>query len=179
MVVSVQRVQLSNYAASGAEERDALADQVGALRRALVPELLLQVVRGSVGLDLSLVQVATLYLLDGGARPTLRELAERIDRSESASSRLVDQLVGHGLVDRSEDARDRRVRRLDLTARGREVLRGIERTRASAQLELVAHLAPDERRIVTEAMALLATAARRQHDGRADNGQAGAAGGAA
>ncbi|HEY2204951.1 MAG TPA: MarR family transcriptional regulator [Pseudonocardia sp.] len=148
-----------------ADEEAELAEHIGAFRRAALPGLLLQVARGFDGVDLSVVQVATLYLLESGRSPTVRMLAERIDRSVSATSRLVDQLVVGGLVDRREDPADRRARRLGLTGRGHDVLRRFERTRANAQLALTAHLTRDEQRTVAEAMALLAKAARSHTDG--------------
>ena len=135
------------------DAEDGLAAHIGAFRRAALPGLLLQVAHGFGGLDLSLVQVATLYLLAAGESPTVRMLAERIARSVSATSRLVEQLVV-----------DPRAKRLALTGRGHDVLSQFERTRAGAQLALTAHLTEDEQRRVAEGMALLAQAARRHSD---------------
>jgi DNA-binding MarR family transcriptional regulator len=149
-------------------ETERLADQISEFRRAALPGLLMQLAGGFAGLDLSLAQVATLYLLaaadDLGKPPTMRDMAERIGRSVSATSRLIDRLVGAELVDRSEDSADRRAKRLTLTDRGRESLREFERTRARAQLDLAHYLSIDEQRTVADAMALLALAARRHRD---------------
>ncbi|HEY1969664.1 MAG TPA: MarR family transcriptional regulator [Pseudonocardia sp.] len=149
-------------------EADRLATQIGEFRRVALPGLLLQLTGGFAGMDLSLTQVATLYLLavdaeHGNAR-TVRELAERIGRSVSATSRLVDQLVGAGLVDRREDPTDRRAKRLTLTEQGHRTLHNFERTRARAQLDVTRHLSSAEQRQIAEAMALLAQAARRLRD---------------
>ncbi|SNS67079.1 DNA-binding transcriptional regulator, MarR family [Streptosporangium subroseum] len=143
-------------------ERDRLADDIGDFRRALIPGFLLHLLRGFEGDEPSVIQIATLYVLDHPSAPTLRELAERIDRSVSATSRLVDQLVRRGLVDRHEDPDDRRARRIALTKRGTGFLREFERARADAQLEVMAHLTAEERELVTRAMALLGEASRRR-----------------
>ena len=143
-------------------ERDRLADDIGDFRRAMIPGFLLHLLRGFEGDEPSLIQIATLYVLDRPSAPTLRELAERIDRSVSATSRLVDQLVRRGLTDRHEDPDDRRARRIALTKRGTDFLREFERARADAQLEVMAHLTAEERELVTRAMALLGEASRRR-----------------
>lgn len=153
-------------------EPDRLAEQIGEFRRAMLPGLFGQLSRGFGGLDLSLMQVAALYELDGDTSPTVRMLADRIGRSVSATSRLVDQLVVAGLVDRNEDLADRRSKRLGLTEHGRQLLRDFERTRASAQLEVARCLTTDEQRRVADSMALLAEGARR-HRNDARNTQRG------
>ncbi|WP_329091403.1 MarR family winged helix-turn-helix transcriptional regulator [Streptosporangium sp. NBC_01469] len=143
-------------------ERDRMADDIGDLRRALIPGLLLHLLSGFEGDEPSMIQIATLYTLDTPAAPTLRELAGRVGRSVSATSRLVDQLVRRGLADRREDPGDRRVRRIALTPAGTDFLRTFERVRADAQLEVMAHLTAEERELVIRAMALLGEASRRR-----------------
>ncbi|GAA2860606.1 hypothetical protein GCM10010517_19250 [Streptosporangium fragile] len=146
----------------GSAERDRLAGDIGDFRRALMPGLLLQLLRGFEGEEPSVIQIAALYVLDGPAAPTLRELAERIERSVSATSRLIDRLVRRGLVDRLADPGDRRVRRVALTPAGTGFLRSFERARADAQLGVMAHLTAEERELVIRAMALLGEASRRR-----------------
>src|SRR4029079_5484993 len=52
----------------------------------------------------------------------LKELAEKLGTSTPAMSRAVDDLVKKGLVTRVEDPDDRRARRIELTAKGRQVV---------------------------------------------------------
>lgn len=147
-------------------ERDRLARDISDFRRVLIPDLVLRLLDGFEVADLSMVQIATLYVLDDGAAPTLRQLAERIGRSVSATSRLVDQLVRRDFVDRREDPGDRRVRRIALAERGATLLRQAERTRADAQLRLMSHLTVEERALVSRAMVLLGETARRHSNVR-------------
>ncbi|PSK96258.1 DNA-binding MarR family transcriptional regulator [Murinocardiopsis flavida] len=142
-----------------------LAGDIGDVRRALMPDFALEALRGLEHNEPSMIQVATLYLLDRSGAPTQRELAERIGRSVSATSRLIDQLVRRGLVARRDDPEDRRARRIVLTETGTAFLRRFERLRAEAQLSLVNDLTADERRLVARAMELLGESARRRsHD---------------
>ena len=145
---------------------DRLAEDIGLFRRAMIPEFLIGMLRQMGDSEPNLPQMATLYVLDGGATPTVGELADELGRSMSVTSRLIDQLVQRGWVDRAEDLADRRAKRLEITSRGREFLRRFEGVRAQAQREVMAYLTDEEQRRVSEAMALLAEASRRRLDER-------------
>src|SRR5205085_2623847 len=81
--------------------------------------------------------------------------------SLSVTSRLLDQLVAHGWVCRREDERDRRVKRVSVSERGRSFVDALEQKRVETQLVVMAYLSPEERVVVAQAMQLLADAARR------------------
>jgi DNA-binding MarR family transcriptional regulator len=147
---------------------DQLAEDIGQFRRAIIPEFLVGMLRRMGGDEPNLPLVATLYVLDVGDTPTVGELAERLGRSTSVTSRLVDHMVKRGWVDRAEDIEDRRAKRVQITPKGRSFLRGFEGVRAEAQREVMAHLTADEQRHVSEAMALLAEASRRRLDEQRD-----------
>jgi DNA-binding MarR family transcriptional regulator len=81
--------------------------------------------------DVSLKEYDVLYALskvDGPVR--LTDLHRRVLLSQPALSRMVDRLVERGLVERCDDAGDRRVVRLTLTASGREAQRTVGRAHA-------------------------------------------------
>jgi DNA-binding MarR family transcriptional regulator len=142
---------------------DRLADDIGQARRAMIPDFLVGMLRRT-GEELNLPQMASLYILDVGDTPTVGELAERLGRSTSVTSRLVEQMVTRGWVERAEDAEDRRAKRVHITDTGRAFLRGFESVRADAQREVMAYLTEAEQQHVSEAMALLAKASRRRLD---------------
>jgi DNA-binding MarR family transcriptional regulator len=145
------------------DERERLAASFGDMRRALIPAFLLDMLGAVEGGDeLSLTQLATLYVLDSGEAVSLGTLAERVGRSVSATSRLVDSLVRRGLVERQEHPTDRRVRRVAIGKDGEALLRRLERTRADAQLQIMKRLDPADRALVGRAMALLGDAARQE-----------------
>jgi DNA-binding MarR family transcriptional regulator len=152
------------------DERDRLAASFGDMRRAMIPTFLLDLLRALEGGDqpaeLSLAQLATLYLLDGGPPVTLGALADRVGRSVSATSRLVDGLARRDLLERREHPTDRRARLLALSSEGDALLRRLERTRADAQLSIMNGLSADERDLVDRAMALLGSASRAARSAR-------------
>ncbi|MFI6575898.1 MarR family transcriptional regulator [Nocardiopsis sp. NPDC050513] len=143
-------------------DHERLMRVLGEMRRDLLPTTL----RVSEDDDLRIVHLALLQVLQRRDGPTVKELAALIGRSESRTSRLVDQLVRRALVERREDADDRRVRRVRISDDGHAVLRRIDAVRAGTQLELLDHLDDDERAAVLHAMELFAKAARRFRDER-------------
>src|SRR4029077_14908848 len=72
---------------------------------------------------LGFTQLAALYVLADSGTMTIGDLAEVINRSPSATSRLVDGLVRRRLVERRVEEEDRRQRTLQLTPRGAAPLR--------------------------------------------------------
>ena len=81
--------------------------------------------------EVSMKEYDVLYALtkaDGPVR--LTDLHRRVLLSQPALSRMVDRLVERGLVERREDAGDRRVVRLALTDAGRTCQREVGRAHA-------------------------------------------------
>jgi DNA-binding MarR family transcriptional regulator len=128
-----------------------------AMGRALWRELVIGFAYQLGDLHLGFTQLAALYVLADGATTTIGELAESIGRSPSATSRLVDGLVRRRLVERREEAEDRRQRTLHLTQRGQALLRVVDRARADQFLTAVRPLPTPERAIVAMGVAALAT----------------------
>ena len=143
-------------------EPDALHDSLVQLRHAVLRDGFLGAVRTMDDFELSVAQMATLMLLDAERGGTVGGLANDLGRSMSAASRLIDQLVRRGLVNRQEDDRDRRIKRIALTERGQELIGQVQRQRAEAQLAVMATLTDVERAEVMRGMSLLAEAAARR-----------------
>ncbi len=100
-------------------------------------------------------------MLAGEGELTIKRVATLLGRSVSATSRLIDQLVARGLVNRREDERDRRTKQVALSENGWAFVNTLEQKRAEAQIVVMTYLSSEERAIVAQAMQLLAEAARR------------------
>ena len=138
------------------DPREALARRIGQFWRALLREGMLAMVRTLGDFDFSMPQLATLMLPQEQGEPTIKQVAQTLGRSVSATGRMLDQLVRRGLVSRREDGRARRVKRVAITQEGRVFLSAIELQRADLQLAVMQYLAPEERAEVMRAMGLLA-----------------------
>ena len=95
--------------------------------RALWRELVIGFASQLGELRLGFTQLAALYVLADGSTLTIGELAESINRSPSATSRLIDGLVKRRLVERRAEEEDRRQKVLRLTPRGHAILRVVDR----------------------------------------------------
>src|SRR5205807_7122168 len=75
-------------------------------------------------LELSLTQIKLLHHLEAADRALgLGEAAEMVRVSLPAASRMVDDLVRRGFVERHEDTADRRMKRVSQTDEGRAIIR--------------------------------------------------------
>ena len=126
--------------------------------RRLWRELVLSTAQQLAPTDLSLAQVAALYLLADGRSRNVAEIAAELGRSHSATSRLVAGLVARKLL-RVISADDRRRRVHLLAVAGEAMLTAIDRGRAEQFVGVVRRLPAAERGLVAAAVAALATRA--------------------
>jgi DNA-binding MarR family transcriptional regulator len=109
-------------------------------------------------LELSLTQIKLLHHLDHTAAAlTLKQGAEAVHVSLPAASRLVEDLVNRGLVERNEDAADRRMKRIQLTDRGRDAIALLNAARLTGVENFVATLSASERRSLAQLLSKLMT----------------------
>lgn len=85
-------------------------------------------------------------------------LAEAMQVHPSNATRTLDRLVGQGLVDRVENADDRRHLTLSATAAGRRLVDGVMTARRAAIAEILARMTADSRDRLAEILALFAEA---------------------
>jgi DNA-binding MarR family transcriptional regulator len=128
-----------------------------AMGRALWRELVVGFAAQLAELRLGFTQLAALYVLADEGTTTIADLADLLGRSPSATSRIADSLVRRRLVERRTERDDRRQRSLWLTARGRALLRAVDRDRADQFLAAVRPMPPPERALVAMGVAALAT----------------------
>ncbi len=81
--------------------------------------------------NLSFSQVAALHIIDREHSVPIQEISQRLNLSISATSRLVDDLVKQGILNRKEDKDNRRSKILTLTQDGLKFLNhvSLERTK--------------------------------------------------
>lgn len=107
---------------------------------------------------LSLTEMKALHVLeeaDGTSEPSVKELGGHLAMSLPAASRTADALLQRGLVARREDTEDRRIKRLTITPRGREVLRELQVVRLAGVAQWADGLTPTQRDALHAALTLL------------------------
>jgi DNA-binding MarR family transcriptional regulator len=107
-------------------------------------------------LELTISQIKLLHHLEDAEHElTLKEAAEFVLVSLPAASRMVDDLVRRGFVERHEDAEDRRMKRVSLTDDGRSVIRRLNAARLSRLEQFTQTLTEAERRKLSAALSTL------------------------
>jgi DNA-binding MarR family transcriptional regulator len=108
---------------------------------------------------LSFIQMKAVVTLGGtesdGDATTVTALAETLDVSNASASRAADGLVKKRLATRVEDSEDRRVRRLELTPKGRELADRIVSARLAGIEDFTASLEGAERAKLAAALGAL------------------------
>jgi DNA-binding MarR family transcriptional regulator len=102
--------------ASQVEAREELVRALAATLFGVVQRMKQDSARKAAEWDLSVTQVRALYALREPA--SMRELADRLYLDPSNLTALVDRLEDLGLVERTADADDRRIKRLVITEKG-------------------------------------------------------------
>lgn len=97
----------------------------------------------STPLTMQQLKVLTLVAAERD-RASGRELAETMGVSVATMSGLVDRLAEHGMVHRSDDPDDRRVRRLGVTAAGTATLRSLLSSHNTMPPPVLDRLADDD-----------------------------------
>ena len=105
-------------------------------------------------LELSPAQCHVLHLIEPGRPIPMGQLAQTLACDASNVTGLVDRLESRGLVRRRPSASDRRVKVLDLTAKGSR-LRGLLLDRMTAPPASLQRLTPAEQRALVRILARL------------------------
>jgi DNA-binding MarR family transcriptional regulator len=104
---------------------------------------------------------ALLHVFHAGECP-ISEIAALTEASPAAASQLVERLVRQGLLQRTEDPRNRRIKNLRLTTKGLKLIHQ-GATSSHFLAELMSQLPPRQRQVVLTAFGYLAEAGRRIH----------------
>ncbi len=100
---------------------------------------------------LTMPQIVVLFALRR-TEASISELAQRLRMSLPATSQLVDRLVEAGLIDRTEDPADRRVRRISILPAGLRFLERFGELRAREIEDALRSLGADTRALLAAAL---------------------------
>jgi DNA-binding MarR family transcriptional regulator len=130
-----------------------LATELHSFWRELMKGTSVTMVQVLEGLDLSITHMKVLYVLqDSAAELSVKELGGQIGMSLPGASRTVDGLLRRGLVERREDAEDRRIKRLTVTPAGLDALARLEAARLAGIAAYAETLTPEQRARLHDAL---------------------------
>ena len=92
---------------------------------------------------LSMPQMVSLHILRDCGPLSISAIAEKLSLSLAATSHLVDRMVQHDLVLRSEDTTDRRQKRVAIAPSGKALLERLVQARLREATQIMAGLPPE------------------------------------
>ena len=113
---------------------------------------------------LSMSQLGALFHLHRMGSSGVTDLGEHLGVTSAAVSQMLERLVQQGLILRSVDPSDRRVKQIVLTDKGLQVLQESMRARQNWLYELAGALSDSEKETITAALDVLID--RTQHAGQ-------------
>lgn len=132
------------------ESVDAITDALLTASRLLVAISAYSIAQ--VDETITIPQFRTLVILSNGGPMNLATLAGLLGVQPSTTGRMVDRLVGAGLIDRLSHPTSRRELLADLTSRGRDVVRRVTAHRRAEIARIVETLPVTERRGLVSAL---------------------------
>ena len=105
--------------------------------------------------NLSLSMIGALFHLHQREKAGVTDLGDHLGVTSAAASQMLERLVQQGLIQRSEDPEDRRVKQIVLTEQGCQVLEEGLRARQDWLVDLVEALSPMEQEHITSALEIL------------------------
>lgn len=90
-------------------------------------------------MDLPLAQLRMSLILQSGPRP-ISTLSEEMGISVSAATQIADRLERSGMVERTSDCEDRRIKHLRLTAAGAEIMQSRQEARVRRAAKTLANI---------------------------------------
>ncbi len=118
----------------------------------------------SAGDALSYLDAETLRYIEertqDGATPSMREVAVYLRIAPPSATVIIDGLVKEGMLERTADAKDRRVVRLSISKKGTSRLEKMMQLRAEAFSRVIAHLSTKDCEDLTRILSLIISPTR-------------------
>jgi DNA-binding MarR family transcriptional regulator len=105
--------------------------------------------------SLSMSQISALFHIRRKGASGVSCIGDELGITSAAASQMLERLVQQGLISRSEDQNDRRLKQILLTAKGGQTLQNLALARQKWLEELTALMSPEEKELVTAALTIL------------------------
>jgi len=138
-----------------ASARDAVLARIGRTQREFRRRVVQDQDHPLLDVQLTMTQLKLLIVVAGAERASVQSLARRSRTSLATMSGIVDRLAGQGLLARREDPADRRVRLLELTPAGAQLVQNVLEAGDAYRDRMLQRLDTAELLIVEQAFELL------------------------
>ena len=104
------------------DDKERLIERIEGLERGFMRVMARDNAAGLFSLNLTMRQIKVLMVLDIEESLSMHELADSLGVGLATTTGIVDRLAAQHLVERREDTSDRRIRRIELSEHGHEVI---------------------------------------------------------
>ena len=94
-------------------------------------------------------------LFDGERYLTVKRIAQRLEVAKSRVTVIIQGLIDKGLVDRTEDPQDSRIKLISLTSLGIKKSQEITDFKISLHKKILTHMVPEERKSIISYLEIL------------------------
>ena len=105
--------------------------------------------------DLSHSQMMSLVFLDRNKLVSINTLSKHLGITNAAVSQFIDRMEKNGLVVRTPNPQDRRIKLLELTEKGREIVQQARQSHHRWITQLVASLEPEELPLIEKSIQII------------------------
>lgn len=126
------------------EYAEELGELIPPIARTIPGETSPKVVHQAFDIDVSAPELFILSYLPSQKEPNMSEIGRALSIDFSTLTRLVDKLVDKSLVERRSDPQDRRVVRVRLAKRGREIVLRVEKEKKRRIVSILRRLSDEE-----------------------------------
>jgi DNA-binding MarR family transcriptional regulator len=121
-------------------ERERLIDEIGAIEIRLLSSALPEETSSLLDYDLTLQQIRVFAFVLARGGTAINKVASALCIKPNVATGIIQRLVDRGLIERREDARDRRIRLLTVTERGMAVVNELTEIIMAKERDLLAGL---------------------------------------
>ncbi|HEY3687194.1 MAG TPA: MarR family transcriptional regulator [Streptosporangiaceae bacterium] len=162
------------------DEKDRMIDAIEGHERVFMRLMARENAAGLFSLNLTMRQIKVLMVLDIEQSLSMHELAKKLGVGLATTTGIVDRLTAQNLAERREDPDDRRIRRIELSDHGHEVIDQMRYSGRERKRRVLRRLTPELLADFARVMAALGTAVEAELDAaEAEGGEGGDGGGAA
>jgi len=126
------------------EYAEELGELIPTIARAIPGEASPEVVRQAFDVDVSTPELFVLSYLPAEREPNMSEIGRALSIDVSTLTRLVDKLVDKSLVERRSDPHDRRMVKVRLAERGKEIILRVEKEKKRRIVSILRRLSNEE-----------------------------------
>lgn len=127
-------------------ERDRLLDEIGVLEIRLLALALPEQTASLLDYDLTLQQLRVFAFIVGHGQTAISKVADALGIRPNVATGIIQRLVERRLVERREDAEDRRIRLIAVTGRGLALIDELSGIVLSKARELLGRLSDEQLR---------------------------------